>query len=116
MPAERGSAPLELILGSLMLLLPLNLALGLLEIQSDQLLAENIGRHALRSAVLNGSNLIDYQRLATATAIEIAMTWNPNKSSQIQLSCDGSCKKGSRLNLIVRVGNATAVQSQVLDR
>lgn len=92
------------------------MAIGLFQIQSDQLLAETIGRHALRSAVLDGRDIADYQRISRLVAEEIAQTWGHNGAFQIQLTCTSQCEKGSHLNLVVRVGNATAVQSQVLDR
>lgn len=113
---ETGSSHLELVTATLLLVVPLPLSYELFQIQSNQLLAESIARHALRGAVLEGRSIPEYQLTAERISREIQATWASKPFADLKLQCEASCQKGSVLSLSVAIGTSTAVQSQVLDR
>lgn len=114
--SESGSAALEIVVGTLLMTLPLPLGFELFQVQSNQLLAETIARHALRGAILQGHSLAEYEPITNQIAREIQLTWNNKSPVALTLNCDSTCGRGSSISLGVRVGTARAVQTQVLER
>lgn len=113
---ERGAASLEIVAATLLMTLPLPLGFELYQVQSNQLMAETIARHALRGAILQGSSVAEYEPIAKRIAGDVQLTWNNKSSLALTLKCNPSCGRGAFISLEVRVGTARAIQTQVLDR
>lgn len=105
---DRGSAIIDFLGYGLILQIPILLfAVQLNNLQSNQLVAESIARHSLRSYVLQG---IAPQATANQVIRDFAAAGNANTD----LSCDPDClSDGSLIRLRVSFQNATATSVMV---
>ena len=105
---DAGSAVIDFVLyGVVFQISLLMFGLQAFQTQSDQLAAESIARHALRSYSLAG---ID----PNETAAQVLADFGITKSVKVQLLCDPDCEsEGSLLELTAVVGSATAVSKSV---
>lgn len=112
--ADSGSAAIELVALSVLLVLPLGFYANAVQQISEQLLAEQIARHAIRSLVLSSQpqSLV----LARQQAREISTSWGSNRESQISLNCQATCQPGDLLTISVGVGQATAIQTMAIQK
>lgn len=108
--AEAGSSPLELVIFTALLLLPLGLGLNLYQQLSNELAAESIARHALRLAMLQDP-LQPSQMLPSAIE-RISLDWNV-AVLDYRYWCSKSC---SLVTLEVIIGGAKAIQTMGLPR
>ena len=101
--SDKGSAVLEFVgFGLLFQITILAAALQVAEIQLDQIAAESIARHSLRSFILAAVPI-------EATAQQVATDFGISKIPNLQLSCEPDCETaGSLANLRVLVGKAVA--------
>ena len=110
---EAGSSPLELVVYSVLLLMPIAPAIQLGQLITDQVAAESIARNALRSAVLTGKLGADFRVAIGVSVDSYAAAWGKARPAA-KISCE-SCAAGELVNLWVVVGNATAMQSASLE-
>lgn len=111
--AETGSTPLELVVYSALLLVPIAPAIQLGQLITDQVAAESIARNALRSAVLTGKVGSDFRVAIGQSVTSFAATWGKPRP-EVAMSCE-SCDAGDLVTLTVFLGQATAVQSASLE-
>lgn len=107
---ESGSSPLELVVFSALLTIPIGLSFGLYQQLSNELAAESIARHALRLAMLT-----DPVRPSSHFEDAVAMfaeNWGVS-AVDYQYSCSASC---SLVTLEVTVGSASAIQTMSLPK
>lgn len=107
---ESGSSPLELVVFTVLLTLPISLSIGLYQQLSNELAAESIARHALRLAMLT-----DPERPSSHFEDAVAMfaeNWGVS-AVDYQYRCSAGC---SLVTLEVRVGSASAIQTMSLPR
>jgi hypothetical protein len=111
--AETGSTPLELVVYSALLLVPIAPAIQLGQLITDQVAAESIARNSLRSAVLTGKVGSDFRVAIRQSVNSFAATWGKPRP-EVAMSCE-SCGAGDLVTLTVFLGQATAVQSASLE-
>jgi hypothetical protein len=107
---ESGSSPLELVVFTALLIIPIGLSLGLYQQLSNELAAESISRHALRLSMLT-----DPVRPSShfKGAVELfADNWGLT-GLDYKYWCSAGC---SLVTLEVRVGSASAIQTMSLPR
>ena len=107
---EIGSSPIELIAWSVLLLMPLGFGLNLYGALSDQLAAESIARHGLRAAVFGFQNGSGLQEALGAAIEPLEASWGRSVDSA-RIWCSGACLAGKFVNLEVKIGNQSAIQS-----
>ncbi len=100
---ETGSAIIEfLVFGVLLQVGILTLFLQISSLQTSQLVAESIARHALRSFVI-----LDLD--PKQTAMQIAQDFKVGVDPELEMLCEPNCfGEGSLLRLKVKVGSAEA--------
>lgn len=100
---ESGSAIIEfLVFGVLLQVGLLTLFLQIVNLQTNQLVAESIARHSLRSFVI-------YDEEINQTALQIAKDFRVSYVPEVEIFCDPNCSdEGSLLRLNVTVGSAQA--------
>lgn len=100
---ETGSAIIEfLVFGVLLQVGILTLFLQISSLQTNQLVAESIARHGLRSFVL-------FDLDPKQTAMQISQDFKAGIYPEVQLLCQPNCfDDGSLLRLNVKVGSAEA--------
>jgi len=108
--SESGSSPLELVIFTALLTLPIGLALGLFQQLSSELAAESIARHALRLAMLTDP-IRPSSQFGGAVAL-FAENWGL-ASVNYDYWCSSGC---SLVTLEVNVGTASAIQTMSLPR
>ncbi len=108
--SESGSSPLELVIFTALLILPIGLSLGLYQQLSNELAAESIARHALRFAMLS-----DPQRPSSVVPEAVAMFAQNWKVTDVGYRhwCSSGC---SLVTLELRVGSAKAIHTMGLPR
>jgi hypothetical protein len=107
---ESGSSPLELVVFTALLMIPIGLSLGLYQQLSNELAAESIARHALRLAMLT-----DPARPSTqfeGTVALFAENWGLT-GVDYKYWCSAGC---ALVTLEVSVGSASAIQTMSLPR
>lgn len=97
-----------------MLLLVVAPALSLFGTLGDELAAESIARHALRAAVLSSSSHDQLSNEIARQIAPLANSWGKELKSY-GLSCSSPCLKGALVDLEVRIGNSSAIQTAALD-
>jgi hypothetical protein len=110
---EAGSSPLELVVYSVLLLVPIAPASQLGQLITDQVAAESIARNALRSVVLTGKLGADFRPAIGVSVDSYSAAWGKARPDA-EISCE-SCAAGDIVTLWVVVGNATAMQSASLE-
>jgi hypothetical protein len=108
--SESGSSPLELVVYSALLTLPIGLSIGLFQQLSNELAAESISRHALRLAMLNDPLRPSSEFESTVSIF--ASNWGV-KEVDYRFWCSSGC---SLVTLEVRVGSASAIQTMGLPK
>jgi hypothetical protein len=108
--ADKGSSPLELVVFTVLLLLPLGFGVNLYHQLSNELAAESIARHALRLAMLQNpqrpSEVLPY-------ALELfSRDWN-TPDLDYRYWCTASC---SLVTLEIQIDDAKAIQTMSLPR
>ncbi|WP_296631376.1 hypothetical protein [Rhodoluna sp.] len=100
---DRGSAVVEFIgFGLLLQILLLTGALQIAEVQKQQIAAEAIARHSLRSYVISGVSI-------ESTAQQVARDFGIAQLPSVQLVCRPDCETpGALAQLRVVVGKAVA--------
>ena len=108
--SESGSSPLELVVLTALLVMPIGLATTVYQQLGDELAAESIARHALRYAILENP---EKPSQALAGAIEVfAGDWLV-EVDDFRYWCSLSC---SLVTLEVTIGDAVAIQTMGLPR
>ena len=107
---ESGSSPLELVVFTALLMIPIGLSLSLYQQLSNELAAESIARHALRLAMLTDPVRPSTQ-LEGAVAL-FAENWGIT-GLDYRYWCSAGC---SLVTLEVSVGSASAIQTMSLPR
>ncbi len=107
---ESGSSPLELVVYSALLTLPIGLSIGLFQQLSNELAAESISRHALRLAML-ADPLRPSSEFQAAVSL-FAQSWDATEVDY-RFWCSSGC---SLVTLEVKVGSASAIQTMGLPR
>lgn len=103
--SDSGSTPLELVVFTALLLVPVGFATSIYQQLSNELAAESIARHALRLAMLENE---DRPSEALPGAIEIfASDWDVSVSDY-RYWCSLNC---SLVSLEVSIGQAIAIQT-----
>lgn len=102
---DSGSSPLELVAFSVLLVLPIGMAIGLYQQLSNELAAESIARHALRLAML--ANPERPSDAFDRTVKLFAENWDVD-SVDYRYWCSNGC---SLVTLEVQVGQASAIQT-----
>lgn len=100
---ESGSVLVEfIVMGLLLQLLLLAGGLTLIETQHQQLAAESLARHSLRSFLLHGTPI-------EVTAKDLAEQFRLSTGYEVSLDCQGNCEQsGDIAALTVRVGGTSA--------
>jgi hypothetical protein len=80
---------------------------------SDQLAAESIARHVLRSALISSTSQNQLNHEVTRQLGPLQLSWG-KKVTKYRLGCAGSCSNGSLVNLEVWVRGGYAIQSGAL--
>jgi hypothetical protein len=107
---ESGSSPLELVVFTALLTLPIGLSLGLYQQLSNELAAESISRHALRLSMLTDP-VRPSEHLEGAVTL-FAENWGLT-GVDYEYWCSAGC---SLVTLEVSVGSASAIQTMSLPR
>ena len=108
--SESGSSPLELVVLTALLVMPIGLATTVYQQLGDELAAESIARHALRYAILENP---EKPSQALAGAIEVfAGDWLV-EVDDFRYWCSLSC---SLVTLEVTIGDAVAIQTMGLPK
>jgi hypothetical protein len=108
--SEAGSTPLELVVFTALLILPIGLSLGLYQQLSNELAAESIARHALRFAILSDPERPSSE-FQEAVAL-FAQNWGV-ADVDYRYWCSSGC---SLVTLELSVGSAKAIQTMSLPR
>lgn len=108
--SESGSSPLELVVFTALLMIPIGLSLGLYQQLSNELAAESIARHALRLAMLTDP-VRPSSHFKGAVAL-FAENWGLT-GVDYKYWCRAGC---SLVTLEVSVGSASAIQTMSLPR
>ena len=107
---ESGSSPLELVVFTALLTLPIGLAIGLYQQLANELAAESIARHALRLAMLTDP-------IRPSSHFEGAVELFAANWAVADLDYSYWCSSGcSLVTLEVSVGTASAIQTMSLPR
>lgn len=108
--SDTGSSPLELVVLTALLVMPVGLATTVYQQLGDELAAESIARHALRYAMLESP---ERPSQALAGAVEVfAGDWMV-AVDDFRYWCSLSC---SLVTLEITIGNAVAIQTMGLPR
>lgn len=108
--SDSGSSPLELVVLTALLVLPVGLATAVYQQLGDELAAESIARHALRYAMLENP---ERPSQALAGAVEVfADDWLV-EVDDYRYWCSLSC---SLVTLEITIGDAVAIQTMGLPR
>lgn len=108
--SDSGSSPLELVVLTALLVMPVGLATNVYQQLGDELAAESIARHALRYAMLENP---ERPSQALAGAVEVfAGDWMV-EVDDYRYWCSLSC---ALVTLEITIGNAVAIQTMGLPR
>lgn len=108
--ADKGSSPLELVVFTALLLMPLGFGVNLYHQLSNELAAESIARHALRLAMLQNP-----QRPSESLPYAVELFSRDWKVPDLDYRywCTTSC---SLVTLEIQIDNAKAIQTMGLPR
>ena len=100
---DRGSVIIDFVFFGVFLQLGLLLlATQIIGIQSNQLAAESIARHCLRSFLISGTDPM-------VTANQILQGFESEEKADVEIKCDDNCElEGTRISVSVKVGLAQA--------
>lgn len=105
--SAKGSAPIETVALLTLLLLPIGPGVALYQQISDQLAAESIARHAIRSAMLAAEHG-EFGDVSTALDV-LSRSW------QKQIALYDLSRSGDLVSLQVQIGNASAIATLGLE-
>jgi hypothetical protein len=108
--SESGSSPLELVVFTALLIIPIGLSLGLYQQLSNELAAESIARHALRLSMLTDPVRPSehFEGAVTLFAEDWGLT-----GVDYKYWCSSGC---SLVTLEVSVGSTRAIQTMGIPR